>query len=279
MLKTLPADPKRADAYKHTQRHAHQQRGAQQNQVNRDGVAVEDLMAQILQRALAEVEKSSKADCEAVDDAKVAEAENLGGVVGDRGVVEGPVEREEDDVCVRGPDVGQAAEDADYGGDGDEAGEHEEHAGVVEHHADEGDGAKAADGQRDIEEGVDLDGFLVRAEDVLVLWADGGDEVVDARHLDDGEECDEDEPRRADLLLDCLAVHGSPYAGDLVLVLFLLQMLLARFRAEQACDFRDDGFLALSSLVAEESGCLVHLVLEHVVRLFHLRDQLPNGLV
>ena len=37
-------------------------------------------------------------------------------------------------------------------------------------------------------------------EEVGVLRADGGDEVVYARHLEDGEEGDEDEPRGADLL-------------------------------------------------------------------------------
>lgn len=70
-------------------------------------------------------------------------------------------------------------------------------------------------------------------KEVLVLRTDGGDEEIDARHLDDGEECDEDEPWREDLLYHGLAVQRSPYPGDSVLALFLFDLFAAWLGAQK----------------------------------------------
>lgn len=45
------------------------------------------------------------------------------------------------------------------------------------------------------------------------MGADGGDEVVDARHLDEGEEGDEEEPGGGDLRGGGTAVEGAPDVG------------------------------------------------------------------
>lgn len=236
---------------------------------------------------LEEIQQAGEADDEAVDLAEGVEAKHLGGVVGDGGVVEGPVEDEEGDVGVRGPEVGQDAEDADGGGDGDEEGEDEGRAGVVEDEADHGDGDDAAEREGDVEDVVDVHGVLVRREQVLVLRADGGDEVVDARHLDDGEEGDEDEPRRSDLLRGRAPVQSAPDARDLFLALLLrrLPVTLFAFAAKKRGDFGDDAFAVLAALFAEtcQAGFIGDAGID--VRsdvgggVFGVSDEFANGLV
>lgn len=56
---------------------------------------------------------------------------------------------------------------------------------MVEKVANEWDGENAADGEGQVKEVVDLDGAIRRAEKGFVLRADGCDEVVYTRHLDD----------------------------------------------------------------------------------------------
>ena len=71
---------------------------------------------------------------------------------------------------------------------------------MVEHEADEGDGEDSAEGQGDVEEVVDFGGEREGMQEVRVLGAERGDEVVDAGHLEDGEEGYEEEPWSEDLL-------------------------------------------------------------------------------
>ena len=120
-----------------------------------------------------------------VDGAKGAEAKHLGAVVGDGGVVEGPVQHEQADVSVGGPHLGDDAEDADRGGHGHQGGQHGRRAGVIEKDADERNRDDAAQREGQVEEVVDLDGLVERSQDRLVLGPDRRDEVVDACHLYD----------------------------------------------------------------------------------------------
>ena len=64
-----------------------------------------------------------------------------------------------------------------------------------------------------------------------VLSADGGDEVVDSEHLDHGEEGDEHEPGRGDLLSSCLSVQGTVDSGSGGFLLFGLDLGFCIFRA------------------------------------------------
>lgn len=128
------------------------------------------------------------------------EPEDFGRVVGYSGVIEGAVEHEKGDVGVGGPGEGEESEHADGGGDGDEEGEDEGGGGVVEDEADEWDGEDAAEGEGDVEDVVDQFREPVAVQEVGVLGADRGDEVVDACHLDYGEDGDEDEPGGLNLL-------------------------------------------------------------------------------
>lgn len=142
----------------------------------------------------------------------------------------------------------EEAEDADGGCDGDEEGEDEGGAGVVEDEADEGDAEDAAEREGDVEDVVDVFGGGVGVEEVLVLRADGGDEVIDACHLHDGEEGDEDEPWAADLFEGGPAVKDAPDAAELVLLFFFVAalglLLGAVFSAEEAGHFGDDALSA-----------------------------------
>ena len=121
------------------------ERNDQQNQIDGQRIAPEDLMRHGVETRLGEVEQTGEADDETVYLAEGLEAEYLGRVVGHGGVVQRPVEDEEDDIAVRGPQVRQHAQDADGRGDGDEEGEREGRARVVEHEADERDAQDAAD--------------------------------------------------------------------------------------------------------------------------------------
>ncbi len=79
------------------------------------------------------------------------------------------------------------AEDPDNCGCRNERRQHSHGARVVEEETDEGNRDQAAEWQGEVEKIVDLDRFLMRLEDGLVLGADGGHEIVDAGHLDDWE--------------------------------------------------------------------------------------------
>jgi hypothetical protein len=63
------------------ERDAHQQRTAQQHNIDRHGVAVECAMGGSVEGRLREVEEAGEADDEAVDFAEGGEAEDFGGVV------------------------------------------------------------------------------------------------------------------------------------------------------------------------------------------------------
>lgn len=102
-------------------------------------------------------------------------------------VVEGAVHDEEADVRVGGPRLGDDAQYADGGGYGHEHAHAEGSARVVEEEADEGDGEDTTHGKCNVEEVVDFLGFGGAVEEVGVLRADGGNEVVDTQHLEDGE--------------------------------------------------------------------------------------------
>jgi len=125
-------------------------------------------------------------------------------------VVEWAVDDEQTHVRVRGPGLRYHAQDANRSGDGNQECEAEGRAGVIQDHADEGDGNDAAERERDVKEVVDLDGLRVIAKQVFVLRPDRGDEVVDARHLHYGEEGDQDEPRALDLLERGVTVKSTP---------------------------------------------------------------------
>ena len=91
-------------------------------------------------------------------------------------------------------------------------------------------------------------------EEVGVLGADGGDEVVDARHLDYGEEGDEDEPGRFDLLPCGKAVQGAPDAGDAFFALVGLVLgggSVFASAPEEGGYFVDNGFAMVATLVAD----------------------------
>lgn len=142
-------------------------------------------MEQVVETGLGEVEEAREADDGAVDGAKGTEPKDLGGVVGDGGVVEGAVQDEEGDVGVGGGEaVGDEAQDANGRGDGDEGDEDGQGRGVVEEEPDEGDGEDAAQGKGEVEDVVDVDGEGGGVQEGCVLRSDGGDKVVDARHLD-----------------------------------------------------------------------------------------------
>ena len=102
-------------------------------------------MRQGVQARLGEIEQAGEADDGAVDLAKGLEPKHLGRVVGHGGVVQGPVEHEEDDVAVRGPEEGQQPQDPNGRGHRDEQRERKGRARVVEHEADERDAQYAAD--------------------------------------------------------------------------------------------------------------------------------------
>ena len=71
---------------------------------------------------------------------------------------------------------------------------------MVEEHADEWDGHDTSKWQGDVEETVKSICGLIGSQQVGVLGVDGGDEVVQSEHLDGGEETDELEPPRVELV-------------------------------------------------------------------------------
>lgn len=159
---------------------------------------------------LREIEQARQTDDQAVDFAEGVEAKHLRRVVGYSGVEQRTVEDEEGDGGVGGPEEGEETEETDGGGEGDEEAEDEGCGGVVEEEADEGDGEDAAEGEGDVEDVVDAGGESGRVQHILVLGVDGGDEVVEACHLQDGEDGDEDEPWGLDLLPCGQTVQSAP---------------------------------------------------------------------
>lgn len=96
-----------------------------------------------------------------------------------------------------------------------------------------------------------------------------------------GEEADQDEPRRGDLLEGGVVVHDAPHARDLVLLLLAAGLLVGLGRAEELLDVGHDGAAVLALLLAQEGGVLVDLVgrLRVRERLLDLLDELADGLV
>lgn len=86
------------------------------------------------------------------------------------------------------------SKDSNRGGKTDEPGEHDCGAEVVENHAYERNGDDASKWQRDVEEGVYLNGLFIAADKILVLRSDRRDKIVDASHLDDCKQRNENEP-------------------------------------------------------------------------------------
>jgi hypothetical protein len=70
-----------AAPHKRNQRDADEQRGAQQNHVDGDGIVVEGFVCCGVEGGLGEVEQAGETDDEAVDFAEGGEAEDFGGVV------------------------------------------------------------------------------------------------------------------------------------------------------------------------------------------------------
>ena len=123
---------------------------------------------------------------------------------------------------------------------------------------------------------VDQRGPIGAAEHVLVLGSDGGDEVVDPRHLDDGEQGDEDEPGGRNLLQSRAAVKGTPDATDLLLLL-LFRLLLGGGFAKKRCRLRDYAFSVLTPprpILGFRVGGIGSLG-----PFLSLSDELANGLV
>lgn len=287
VLQPFPAHNPALPPHEPHQCRADDQRHDQQDGIDRHRIPVEDAVRRRIQGRLDEIEHAGQTDDESVDLAEGVEAEDFGRVVGHGGVVERAVEDEKGDVGVRGPEVRQDAEEADGGGDGNEQGEHKGRAGVVEDEADQGNGDDAAEREGDVEDVVDVDGLRVRREQVLVLRTDGGDEVIDARHLDDGEEGDEDEPRRSDLLDSRAPVQSTPDARDVFLALLLRGLPVALFAlaAEEGGDFRDDAFAVLAALFADagyagfvgDAG--IDVGSDVVGGIFSVGDKFAHGLV
>jgi len=88
----------------------------------------------------------------------------------------------------------------------------------------------------------------VRLEEIQVLGVDGGDEVVDAGHLHDGEYCDEDEPRGGDLFEGGEAVQSTPNAADGFLLFFLALLSPAVGFVEERGHFRDGVVVVVMNL-------------------------------
>ena len=91
---------------------------------------------------------------------------------------------------------------------------------------------------------VDVLGGGGGAEEVEVLRVDCCDEVVDARHLDHGEEGDEEEPGGADLVPGGGAVEGAPDAGG-VLFRGFFGVLFGGGFAEEGGHFVDGGVVVV----------------------------------
>ena len=94
-----------------------------QERIQRHGVVVEDAVAGGVDGRLQQVHEPAEADDGAVDAAESREAKYFGGVVAHGRVVERAQQAEQDHVDVAGPHVGQRAEDADGGDEGDDDGE------------------------------------------------------------------------------------------------------------------------------------------------------------
>lgn len=164
--------------------YANRQTHTQEHDVHRHGISLEYLVEEIVQSRLAEIEQTAQADDGAIHRSERAEPKHLGRVVRHSCVVERTVEHEQADAEVRSPRSGDDSKDTDRCGTGDEHGKDTRGRVVVKEDADKGDGDDTAEGKGNVEKVVDLDGLVDRAEDSLVLGANGGDKVVDAGHLD-----------------------------------------------------------------------------------------------
>lgn len=74
-------------------------------------------------------------------------------------------------------------------------------------------------------------------------------------------------------------MHNAPYAGDVVLLLFLLLLLVRPHGTEQVFDIRRDSLSVLYPFLLQERRILVHLVFTPRQRLIDLLDHLANCLV
>ena len=123
---------------------------------------------------------------------------------------------------------------------------------------------------------VDALGQGVAVEHVFVLRPHRGDEVVDPRHLDHGEECDEEEPGGQDLLHGRAAMQCAPDATDAFLLLFF-RLLLGSGFAEEGCRLRDHAFSMLAPSCRFRGVGVGGIAL--LVLFLGLRDELADGLV
>jgi hypothetical protein len=119
--------------------------------------------------------------------------------------------------------------------------------------------------------------FWVRGEGVVWWGEERGERLT-------GEETDEDEPGRLDLLPGRAAVHDAPDPRDLVDVLFVLGLLVCLGGAQHVLDALDDFGAVVAHLLLEERSLLVDLVVRSrfgrgVEGLFDLLDQLAHRLV
>lgn len=195
----------------------HHQRRRHENNIRRARIPPKHLRCERVEPRLRKVADPRKADDKPIHRAEGLEPEHLGRVVRDGRVVEGAVDDEECDVGVpRRGAVRNAAQDADERGGRDEDEEDGGRGGYIEDETGEGDGDEPAEGEEDVEDLVELPGQMMRREEPFVLLPDRRDEVVDAQHLDDREEGDEDEPGRTDLLERGCAVHRAPDAAGRV---------------------------------------------------------------
>lgn len=113
-------------------------------------------MRQRIQARLPQISHPGHTDHQAVHLPKRREAKHLGAVVRYSGVVQRPIQDEQHDIRARGPHRGHQSQAPDERRGRDEEDQDEEGRGVVQDGADEGDGEDAAEGEGEVEEGVDL---------------------------------------------------------------------------------------------------------------------------
>lgn len=203
------------DDYVKNQNGADDDGNSGQKGVKRQGVVVEDFVAHGVDCRLEEVHEPTEADDGAVDAAESCEAEDLGCVIAHGGIVQRSQQAEEDDIDVSGPHERERAKDADRADKSDKDGQKSRSTDAVEQDADERSRKDTTKGKRDIEERVDLDRSTFGAEHVIILAANGRDEVIHAQHLENSQGSHQDEPGSQHLLHGRLAVESTPNTRSL----------------------------------------------------------------
>ena len=185
MLQQLPLDPLSLDRNKDDQGNSHRHPHRQEQNVDGYRVSIKGNMEQIIQPRLGEIEQPRQADDGSVNRAEGAEAKHFGAVIGHGGVVEWAIEHKEANVGVSSPCLGDDAKETNGGGTCHEDRENSDGACMVKDATDKGNRNDTAQWKGEVEEVVEYDSLILRAQDRLVLNADGGDKVVDSCHLDD----------------------------------------------------------------------------------------------